>query len=75
MASRIRFDAELEGAAAEEVTAPRQQADPRNVYLKADDFKRYGWTEDCEACRRMRIGKCLRGRHGDKYRTGIEMQL
>eukprot|EP00973_Karenia_brevis_P069702 9691298-Karenia_brevis.AAC.1 len=32
----------------------REEERARGVYLKPRDFEKYGWTEGCEGCRRLR---------------------
>ena len=39
----------------DEVVPPPEEA-PRRVYIKKRNLEQYGYTPDCEACKRMKAG-------------------
>ena len=58
---------------AEEAQPHRSEEQPRKAYLKRGDFKRFGYTEDCEGCNMM-AGMTARP-HKDTCRQRMENNL
>lgn len=40
----------------DEVVLPKEPEAPRRVYIKQVHLQQYGYTSNCEACKRMRAG-------------------
>ena len=49
----------------EEVRPPRNETSSRGAYLKKQDFEKYGYTGNCEGCRRVRTGLPARAHNAD----------
>ena len=67
---RIRMDPDV----LVQMPASRPARSPRSAYLSRDDFKRYGFTEGCEGCRRKSAGMAARP-HSNKCRSRIEAEM
>ena len=52
-----------------------EEATPRGVYLKKEDFEKYGYTDGCEGCRRLRPGGMQLCPHTHACRVRIEAEL
>ena len=72
---RINVEVDNPGLEPQEVRPPRQDAEPRRVYLLPKDFKMHGYTDDCEGCRRLRAGKMSTRPHSAACRKRIEKIL
>ena len=62
----------------DEVVYQREQDAPRRVYIKERHLEKYGYTPDCEACRRMRAGGMKTGGarpHSEACRRRIEAEM
>ena len=54
----------------------RLEQEARRLYIKKKILEKYGYTEDCEACRRMRAGIGQAGRaHTEKCRSRVENEM
>ena len=53
----------------------RAEDGPRRAYLKKKDFERYGYTENCEGCRRQRVGGMGARAHTQECRSRVEAKL
>ena len=57
------------------VTRPaRKEEGPRATYLTKEDWKNFGYTEDCDGCGRLASGMAPR-RHTDKCRQRIKEEM
>ena len=52
-----------------------QEEESRNTYLKVEDLEKYGYTDGCEGCRRLKSGGMTRRAHTSECRERIESQL
>ena len=50
-----------------EMRPARQEEAPRKLYVRKEDFKKMGYTENCDGCARLSAGMEPR-RHTDKCR-------
>ena len=59
----------------EEPRPARVETEARRTYLKARDFKKHGYTEGCEGCRRLKAGGMTARPHTAECRARIEEML
>jgi len=51
---------------------PSRSGGRRQLYLKKNDFERYGYTEGCEGCRKMKLGRRAPYPHRRSCRDRLE---
>ena len=71
---RIRVVMEFPNAVAESAQPLRNEDQPRKAYLKKSDFEKFGFSEDCEGCRRLMAGLAARP-HKETCRHRMETHL
>ena len=53
----------------------REEDMPKGAYVKKHHFEEFGYTEDCEGCRRLRSGVVRRRPHLESCRRRIYNEL
>jgi hypothetical protein len=72
----IRVRADVYEFEAEEGEPVRKEQGPRKMYIKKRHFEKYGYTENCEGCRRLRAGGAMGLRpHTKQCRKRIEEEM
>lgn len=62
----------------DEVVPPKEPEAPRSVYIKQRQLQQYGYTPNCEACKRMKAGGMKIGGarpHTEECRNRIEAEM
>ena len=71
---RIRMDPPVE-VDVPELRPQREEDTPRGAYIKQKRFEEFGYTEDCEGCRRLRSGVVPRRPHFECCRRRVYEEL
>ena len=71
----VRVHLEEPGMMPADVRPARNEGVPRRTYLKPRDFRKHGFSEDCEGCRRIKTGGMGNRPHTEECRARMEEVL
>ena len=72
---QIHVPIEIEGPAIPHPEPARNEDGARRTYLKAKDFEKHGYSENCEGCRRLRTRGMGARPHTEECRSRMEALL